>query len=124
MDSKKIENILKMSNENKYSYSLRKVADFEEVWGLYNEGWAMLGNRSNEVVFPFWPEKEFAKFVAEDTWEEYIPKSVNIYDFIEKWLPSMSKDNINIFYDSINKGLIVSPLKLKEDLELEMEQYE
>lgn len=34
----KIENILKMSEDERYDYFVRKVADFEQIWGLSDNG--------------------------------------------------------------------------------------
>jgi len=57
---KKIENILRMSEDERYNYFIRKVADFEELWGLNDDGWALLGDNDDNRIFPVWPEKEFA----------------------------------------------------------------
>ena len=125
MNSHKIENVLKMSKEDKYSYFISKVSDFEEVWGLYNEGWAVLGNNEKEDILPFWPEREFAIIAADELWKDYSPKSIDLSDFIEKYLVGMCSDGIkaNVFYNSIDNGVVVNPLRLKEDIELEMVQY-
>ncbi|WP_454046937.1 hypothetical protein [Chryseobacterium sp. Marseille-Q8038] len=36
--NKKINNISKMSEDERYNYFIRKVADFEELWGLNDDG--------------------------------------------------------------------------------------
>lgn len=125
MNSNKIANILKMSKNDKYSYFIRKVSDFEQVWGLYNDGWAVLKNNEKEVILPFWPEKEFAIIATSELWNDYSPRSIDIYDFIEQFLVEMSRDKIktNVFHNSIDDGIIVNPLRLKEDIGVEMEQY-
>jgi len=124
--NKKIENVIKLPPEERYDYFLRKVADFEQVWGLYSEGWAILKDGQGKKVMPFWPEEEFAQICAKDTWQGYAPKSIELYDFIEKWLTGMYDDDIKVgvFYVPEGKGVTRYPHELKEDLEEELEQYE
>lgn len=124
--NKKIQNIINLSKEERYNYFIRKVADFEQVWGLYNDGWALLGDDLNNQVFPFWPEKEFAELCANDQWSGYEPKSIDLDNFMEKWIPGMEKDKIevNIFYTPQSKGVTISPNQLGNDLGEELEQYE
>jgi len=76
----------------------------------------------NSIVF--WPEKIFAEQCTNEKWENYIPKSINLMDFIQKWLPGMEKDNLNItiFYTDNNKGIIIKPSELKRDIEDKLEQ--
>lgn len=118
----KIDNILQLSNYERYYYFIRKVADFEEVWGLYNDGWAVLGDKQGLEVVPFWPEKEFADLCVGDQWKKYSPKSISIEDFMEKWLPGMEGDGrqISVFYKNISNGLIKSPKEVSDDLEAEL----
>ncbi|WP_255462680.1 DUF2750 domain-containing protein [Galbibacter sp. BG1] len=125
--NKKISNIINLSAQERYDYFIRKIADFEEVWGLYDgDGWAMTMDDGGRKAMPFWPEKEFAKLCAQNEWENYKPKAIGLDDFIEKWLVGMYKDNLKavVFYTPNNKGLIIYPHKLKDDLEEELEQYE
>lgn len=124
--NKKKENILKLSEEERYDYFTRRLTDFEEVWGLDKDGWALLRNDLNNQVFPFWPEKEFAKLCAVDQWEGYVSKSIDIYTFLEKWIPGMELDKIlvSIFYTPQAKGKVISPQILGNALNEELEQYE
>lgn len=78
---KKIENILKMSEDERYDYFIRKVADFEQIWGLSNDGWALLGDKDGNQILPLWPEKEFAELCAIDQWVEYKPQIIELENF-------------------------------------------
>ena len=61
MNNSRIKNIVNLSAAERYGYFIRKVSDFEEVWGLKDkEGWALMGN-NEQVLFPVWSEKEFAE---------------------------------------------------------------
>lgn len=126
MKREKINNVLSLSVEERYSFFVRKVADFEEVWGLYDDGWAMLSDSSGRKIIPFWPEKDFAQLCATEQWETYGARAIPLKDFIDKWLPGMKKDDIlvGIFYTPSGKGIPVEPERLRADIEEELEQYE
>lgn len=125
INKKKIDNIINGSAEERYSYFIRKVADFEGVWSLYNEGWAMLGDNKEQNIIPFWPEEAFAQLCAEGIWESYQPKSIELNTFIEKWLSGMKEDgkSAGVFYTPEGKGIVVQPDKLLRDIQEELEQY-
>lgn len=124
--NKKIENILKMSESERYDYFVRKVADFEQLWGLNNNGWALLGDDKGNRILPIWPEKEFAQLCAVDQWKSYSPEVIELNNFLEKWIPGMLNDKtmLNVFLTPNSKGTVVSPDQLDEDLQDELEQYE
>lgn len=124
--NKKIENILKISEQERYNYFIRKVADFEQVWGLSNDGWALLGDNDGNRILPLWSESEFAELCAVDQWKEYKPEVITLDNFIEKWIPGMLKDktSVNVFLTPNGKGTVISPNLLYDDLQNELEQYE
>lgn len=123
---KKIENIVKMTEDERYDYFIRKVADFEQVWGLNDNGWALLGDDDGNQILPLWPEREFAELCAVDQWKNYKPESIELDNFLEKWIPGMINDKtlINIFLTPDAKGTVVSPPTLESDLQDELEQYQ
>lgn len=124
--NKKIENVIKLSENDKYNYFIRKVADFEMLWGLDKNGWALLGDDFDNQIFPFWPEKEFAELCAVDSWSGYNAKSIDLDSFLKKWIPGMKRDKmlVNIFHTPKFKGIIVSPDKLNDDINRELEEYD
>jgi len=127
MNTKKIENVIGLPMEERYNYFIRKVAEFEEVWGLYHEdGWAVLSDKDNRTILPFWPEEDFALLCCFEQWKNYTPKLISLDDFINKWLKGMKNDNrfANIFYVQETKiGNIVTPDILIEDLNEEIKNY-
>lgn len=122
----RLKNIFALTLEEKYYYFIRKCTEFEEVWGLYNEGWATLADDENNIIIPFWPEEEFAKYNCTNNWQNYHPKPIALNDFIDKWIPGMIKDKrlANIFYlEEGTSKIIITPQQLSEDINLEMEKY-
>jgi len=127
MNERKIENLLNLSDEERYDYFVRKVAEYDEVWSLYHEkGWAVLSDNASRVIVPFWPEEEFASICCSSQWDGYSARKINLKDFMEKWLPGMEKDNryVNVFYSPKTKfGLVIKPADLLQDLKQECENY-
>jgi hypothetical protein len=122
----KIQNINALSNEDRFGYFIRRVSDFEVIWGLYLDGWAAAKSDDGVDVMPFWPEPEFAKICARGVWEEHEPQSILLADFLNKWLPGMEKDQMHIAVFPIegHQGTIMEPSELKREIDEELEQYE
>lgn len=124
-NEKKIINILSLSSEERYEYFIRKTVDFEQIWGLYNNGWATSEFNGGHVI-PFWPEETFAELCATNEWAHYHPKAISLNDFIERWITGMQTDGHGalIFPTPHGQGVSVPLSKLKIDLLQEKEQYE
>jgi hypothetical protein len=126
MHQKKIEQLTLMSKNDRLSYFVRKVCDFEEVWGLNSNGWAMANSSSGEKVIPFWPEADFSKLMTKDVWSDYSAQKISLEDFMNKWLPGMENDNlfIAIFPVPNDEGFIIKPRILLDKIKEELEQYD
>lgn len=123
MNNHKINNIANLSATERYGYFIRKVSDFEEVWGLKDkDGWALMGS-NEQVLFPVWSEKEFAELCK---WDNYHPNPIPLDDFIEKLLPKLEKDNVMLAVLPLakGKGIIRTVQEIIADIEQECEQYE
>lgn len=123
MGNSKIDNIVNLTALERYDYFIRKVSDFEEVWGLKDaEGWALMGS-DEQVLFPIWSENEFAELCK---WDNYQPTPIPLNDFMEKLLTKLEKDSIMlaVFPLAKGKGIIRKVQDLKSDIEQECEQYE
>jgi hypothetical protein len=109
----------------RYEYFVKKVTDWEVVWGLFSEGWATAAD-SEDTVLPFWPGFEFAALCAEGAWTGYAPKEIQLYDFLETWLPGMGKDGLKVavFPVAAGQGVVVTPARLQQDLAEECAKYE
>lgn len=62
LGSRKIDNVKSLNSNERLEYFVRKIADFEQLWGSYGEnGWLQLFGENDKKVIPFWPEKQFVK---------------------------------------------------------------
>lgn len=77
-------------------------------------------------MLPLWPEKEFAALCAVDEWRDYIPEAIELENFLQKWVPGMTKDKtlISVFPTVKASGQIISPSDINEDLLHESQKYD
>jgi Protein of unknown function (DUF2750) len=103
---------------------VKKVVDWEEVWGLYDEGWAITEDDNGNMLLPFWPRKEFAEYCAKNEWSNYTPESIDLYEFIEEFLPRLKEDGFrpSIFWNN-DESAVLEVDTLLGDLESELGKY-
>ncbi|GGJ94756.1 hypothetical protein GCM10007063_16610 [Lentibacillus kapialis] len=124
MKNEEIKAVSNLPAPKRYEYFIKKVADFEEVWGLFEDGWAISEDENGSPLFPFWPKKEFANLCAIHEWNGYRPKKIDLEEFIEEWLPGMDADGIrpSIFWNNTDSAVLETHT-LKLDLEEELNNY-
>lgn len=108
----------------RYEYFIKKVVDFEEVWGLYKDGWAIALDDGGNQLIPFFPKKDFAASSAKNEWEGYNAEPIDLYEFINDWLSGMNDDGIkpSIFPNDDNTAVLNIEVILS-DLKNELEKY-
>jgi len=114
LNTKEIEAIVKLPSNKRYEYFLKKITDWENVWGLYNDGWALMSDNSGESYFPLWPFKEYADLYAVDEWAFYKPKQMNLKTFKEGLLMDLKIDKVR---------LSIFPTKLSENMTVEIDDF-
>jgi Protein of unknown function (DUF2750) len=126
VNGQEFENVTHLAPERRYEYFIKKVADWREVWSLWNEGWALMGDKDHEEMVPVWPHAVFAEASAVGEWLGYKPKRIDLEDWLAKWTPGMEKDHrmVAVFPVAESQTTTASPLKLKSDLEEELTKYE
>ncbi|WP_299516242.1 DUF2750 domain-containing protein [uncultured Rummeliibacillus sp.] len=124
MNNKEIEVVSTLPASKRYEYFIKKVADFEEVWGLFDDGWAISEDDNGNPLMPFWPKKEFANLCAVDDWKNYKAEKIELEDFMQEWLPGMKVDGIkpSIFWNNVDSSVLdIDTLFL--DLADELKKY-
>ncbi|MBY5943517.1 DUF2750 domain-containing protein [Halomonas sp. DP5N14-9] len=124
--SKEITFLAKKPSTDRYIYTLKKIADFEEAWGLYDKGWALTGSECDDF-FPIWPSKESASICATDSWGEYSPNPIPVDQLLNNLLPMLIEDNVKIAIFMVPGSSETATKKaqeFKDDLENELEKYE
>jgi hypothetical protein len=127
---KKLSSIAKLTSEDRCDYFIRKVADFEILWGLYgNSGWAS-SEIHGEIVMPVWPEEDFAILCATNSWDALTPKKIELSDFLDKWIPNKLNQYRYFGVFPVNgsdpidvRSKLLKPDELGKMLLQELEQY-
>ncbi|MFD1674142.1 DUF2750 domain-containing protein [Alicyclobacillus fodiniaquatilis] len=126
MHEKEFNAVISLPGSKRYEYFIKQVCDRQEVWGLFNNGWAMVTDDNGQLLIPLWPRIEFAEVCVDSTeWSGYKPKEIDLERFVEKWIPGMVNDKVMpaIFMTPSNRGVAVDNKRLLEDLEQELENY-
>lgn len=128
MHDKKIENILKLSEVDRYDYFIREVIKLEEIWAASTEdNWLMI-NDGEDTIFPIWPHKELLQYCSFEEWNKYEwhPTKIDLDKFMKYCIPDMRNEKVvfGVFYNNQRSGLAVFPEKLNQDLIFEIESYE
>ncbi|WP_318508773.1 DUF2750 domain-containing protein [Bacillus sp. T3] len=123
MNQKEFESVIKQSPNIRYEYFIKKVADYEEVWGLYNDGWATAQDDKGNMLIPFFPRKEFAEYSAINEWNNFKAEPIDLYEFIDKWLIGMKLDRVKPSIFPTNDSVMVEIDVLLRNLNNELENY-
>ncbi len=125
INEKQIEAVLKLTPEARYKHFMKRIAGTEEVWALYDNGWALVGDDQERQIFPLWPAEEYAKLCASEIWKGYKPALLPLEEVIEELLPTLKKDGIwiGVFYGLDGKGVVVDTEKFIKDLDDELSWY-
>ena len=118
--------VLALEGPERYEHFIKQVADHQQVWGLYSDGWAMAAtDDTGDAYLPFWPAAEYATACAVGDWAGYEPRSLTIEEFYEL-LDNLEDDDVlpGVFYTPDDKGVVPSHDQLREDLLAELENYE
>lgn len=68
VNPKQMEAVLALPGIKRFEHFIKVIADWQEVWGLYQDGWALAAADDGTTVFPLWPAKEYAQVCAENEW--------------------------------------------------------
>jgi hypothetical protein len=125
VNQKQMEAVFALPGPKRFEHFIKVIADREEVWGLYQEGWALSATDDGTTVFPFWPAREYAQTCAANEWQGYEPRSIPLSDFADTLLPKLKRDGVlpGAFFTPSGKGVTPSIEELKAALEAELENY-
>lgn len=124
MNQHEFETVIKQPAAIRYEYFIKKAADYEEVWGLYNDGWATAEDDMGNVLIPFYPNEKFAETFAKNEWEGFRAKKIELDYFLENWLPGMKSDGVKpSIFPTDTDSTVMDVDTLLKDLEAELENY-
>lgn len=126
VNPKEFEAVIKLPVPKRYEYFLKKVVDFEEVWGLKNEeGWSLASDPDGHEVMLIWPNSKYAEAYIDNDDHDVAPSVIKLDRWMTVWLPELEKEGrmIAVFPTPQKNGAVVSPQRLLNDLNEELENY-
>jgi hypothetical protein len=126
LKEKEKEAVLRLGGIGRYRHCVTRAADEEQLWGLWQDGWAMAGVVGGGEAFPVWPHCDYAELCAQDDWAGYAPKAIALEEWMTRWLPGLQKDErlVAVFPLLIGQGFIVGPARMTFNLEEMLKGYE
>ena len=125
ISQEQLEAVVALPGPKRYAHFVKVVADWEEVWGLYNGGWALAATDEGRPVFPLWPAKEYALLCVAKDWTDYEPEPFPLEEFMNELLPKLRDDMVlpGIFYTPSDNAVTPTVDQLLADLNEELEDY-
>lgn len=94
VSSRQMEAVLALPGVKRFEHFIKVIADWQEVWGLYQDGWALAAADDGTTVFPLWPAKEYAQLCALNEWKGFEPRAISLIDFTEVLLPKLKLEDV------------------------------
>ncbi len=125
MNEKQIEAVLALPGPERVKHFAKVVADREEAWGLYHDGWASSATDNGGTAFPLWPAPDYAQLCAAQEWSTYSPRGIALDDLMEALIPMLREQSasVAVFQTPEGRGVTVTPDELQAMLAGETERY-
>lgn len=123
---KQLESIVSLNSSERYKHAIKQIADWEEAWGLYDNGWALAGDDDGNQYFLIWPAEKYAQICALGEWLTYKSKKIEI-DYLLGELSVELKNNntkLAIFLTPDDDAITQSVDEFNKHLSIELEKYE
>jgi hypothetical protein len=126
ISNQEIDNVSKLPAVERYSYFVKRVADFEILYSLIdNSNNLALSEIEGRKMLSFWTAPEFATICAIKEWQDYSTKEISLEEFEEEYIDIIELNNylINIFPTVETTGFVVDVNEFARDLSEEMKKY-
>jgi hypothetical protein len=127
LSEKESTSVLSLPDDMRYSYCLKRIADWEEIWSLRNrDGWVLMRTPDGFETVPIWPHSDYAAKCIKDEWADCEPASISLTAWMDRWLPGLHEDGrqIAVFPTPADSGVTVEAKRLASDLAEECAKYE
>jgi len=121
-----IESVLRLDGPERFRHFVKRVADSERAWGLWNDGWALMENDDGTKVFPLWPAQEYADLHRTGDWAGYQAREIEVDSLLDELLPRLAESGTlaGVFPIPRGKGVTPSLAELSKAIRDELGRYE
>lgn len=126
VDIKEVQALLRASGRERYEYSIKKIADNDEIWIIGDKaGLATYKDDMGKIIFPIWPTKEFAALCCIGLYKKYHSESIELDFFRSDYISDfiVSNQRLAVFPIPEDKGIIINAKQFEEDLSAELDKY-
>lgn len=115
---REIQAVLGLDGPGRFRHFVKQVVDFEEAWGLWDNGWALMANDDETLVFPLWPARDYAELNRIGDWENYEARPIELKELLEELLPDFRERGVlpGVFPTPTGKGVTPTPEELASAL--------
>ncbi len=111
---------LAMKPDQRLAETLKLISQNKQIWLLTDEhGCVMLNTDDEEDGVPIWPEAALAELWATDEWADCKPLSISLKDWMKKWQPGLTGDNLLVMVCPLpgEEGEVLLPEEFSEQLD-------
>lgn len=118
--------MLQLDGPTRFRHFVKRVADEEKAWGLWQHGWALMATPEGTQVFPLWPAAEYAELHRTGEWEAFEVREIPLADLLDELIPMLVERGAvpGVFPTPGVKGVTPRPEDLGAALRAELEKYE
>lgn len=127
INDKEFKSVLRLPDQKRYAYFVKHAADSQMIWTLYGkDGWVLALSDQWHQLVPVWPFQRFAEACVQGNWAGTEARPIELLAWLERWTPGMVHDKrmVAVFPTPSNRGVAVTPERLKKDLDAELSLIE
>jgi len=117
-------NIVNLDSKKRYDHSIKQFVIQSKIWSLYDSGWALVSS-GKDKIFPIWPDSFYAENCAKNEWDKYVPREIDLDEFLEEYLPDFHEKNfkVSVFMNNRDNSIVVKPEEILDHIEYEIDKY-
>ncbi|HET9158764.1 MAG TPA: DUF2750 domain-containing protein [Myxococcaceae bacterium] len=126
LSSEQITAVIALNGPKRYAHFIKRAADEGEAWGLYEGGWALMGDGDERPLFPIWPAREYAQLLAVGEWASHEPRAIPVHSLLDELLPDLREKGtgLAVFPVPSGRGVVPELDVVEADLRQELSRIE
>src|SRR5215469_2834489 len=112
LNEKHMSSVLEMPGPERYSYFIKKVADWRCMYALESpSGWALAADDTSFNILPVWPHPSFAELCIKGGWSDCVVAPILIDEWLNKMSPMLEEKQtkVAVFQLPEGRGVVVEP---------------